>query len=1294
MDPTAYCVTHDEAALDSGSDACSSDGSPRRAHSYRGCLRRPWFLLRAPSIFAATAAGSVLVWFTSVLSGDEVFGGGADPMTVGTLDSHNALIGDVPNGASGTATAELKDLLLLDGNSTDRERITQQFIAAFGQNGFREGAIELSDGSDLALQTARSLPLPPNRSRETVLAYESNATGALPAKPAWSATASMLGKLNLTQIFGSRFGTLISFAGRRPNKTQGSWDVQPSMNASNLLLRRGAEQLRKTGARLRFQSEAHLRQKRVELSRKGAQVHNASLALVGAISTGQVQQYVVWGVVMSFIACAVALQCLSASRGELRQLVRFVVRRLLQAEAAPNELVTRPYAGWTELALRVGLDFLNEPANLMLLSIGSLQVLATWSKADPWRCKKVNLLVLLLNFAYTVIQEVHAQWLAACHDGAWNLATVMRVGGVGAWQPVLAKDVDIGDLIRLQYGDVCPATGQLIATSHSYVLWNSLCETGEDCCSILSVGDSVLLGFVLAMEEAEVYIRITETRTNNGGRVSPSGRIVGSGSDSSLMSRRTRRMERFPEHMNRPLMRANLGALAFLFCASALVCALNYNASGSPGNQSVWHLSQPERLLMTHFFSAVVQLNTIIPSMRWVVLFFLYVFLVEAARPHVFVQNWRAFHGLEHRRVLYSDKTGTLTEVGMRVARLRLADSGEDVRRDLTVIPTMAAFKGLGWQATVLMACNDCQPRAPGGGRGSLVGRRPGTSPEEMAIAEHLEDALGITIVSNPLRPRSAGPPASIAVSAGMGEAAIATHDRPLALIDTASGRELVRATLLARSDFDAAMGGREALIALSLDGRDEQWVVRQGGADVVAELAGVGAREAAIAAEDRDRALGWCVKSVGSDGSGIGAWRYVLRASFANPPRSTSAPLVAHCRSIGVSVRVLTGDACVAALHIAREIGLWPAVTAANAGTHGCACVVYSPGEAPGAFAARVQSTVACSSGSVSCVAVPGAIVRKQIEAGDGTDAWLTNERLCAVIYRTRAADKALIVGRTEEFGRSQRRAADAAATVRPLCSGRRLEDRGVCAMMGDAANDAEAISLEDVVGISLRHGAAPCRLNADFVVDCPGDLVAVRTELFGRAHAGASWLLEDVCFLCGLVSALTLCGVWIGGFVFLPRGFLYDDPFDARLMMLFSSGLYAPSACAAACRIGASPAALPPTDNAAKPRTLLAGPRDGIRALLIGGVLGITLGLVGPSDNPGRCGRWILSATATSCLLKHGTASLKCLAPQPDAVAGRMVRAALPAPWSRVAAVLDLLGKPLVRIATLGIYLLLVWL
>jgi P-type E1-E2 ATPase len=124
------------------------------------------------------------------------------------------------------------------------------------------------------------------------------------------------------------------------------------------------------------------------------------------------------------------------------------------------------------------------------------------------------------------------------------------------------------------------------------------------------------------------------------------------------------------------------------------------------------------------------------------------------------------------------------------------------------------------------------------------------------------------------------------------------------------------------------------------------------------------------------------------------------------------------------------------------------------------------------------------------------------------GRDAceWLDNERVSAIIYRTKAADKAVIVRATKG-----------------------------CIMMGDAANDADAIRDADV-GICLSHGAQACKLNADFLAKDPGAVAPLRTKVHQRVIYGSNMLLDEVCFYCGIVASLTFFWCldgWISAFI-----------------------------------------------------------------------------------------------------------------------------------------------------------------
>jgi uncharacterized membrane protein YoaK (UPF0700 family) len=60
---------------------------------------------------------------------------------------------------------------------------------------------------------------------------------------------------------------------------------------------------------------------------------------------------------------------------------------------------------------------------------------------------------------------------------------------------------------------------------------------------------------------------------------------------------------------------------------------------------------------------------------------------------------------------------------------------------------------------------------------------------------------------------------------------------------------------------------------------------------------------------------------------------------------------------------------------------------------------------------------------------------------------------------------------------------------------------------------------------------------------------------------------LLVDTCIVGSLTAGFTWTGIVKSGFRLLPKGFLFNDPYDLKAMLIFTSILYGPSACFAVC-------------------------------------------------------------------------------------------------------------------------------
>jgi high-affinity K+ transport system ATPase subunit B len=878
----------------------------------------------------------------------------------------------------------------------------------------------------------------------------------------------------------------------------------------------------------------------------GANDPNLRFVAVEGLAS-RIDAIVVLYLILSFVGFAALLQVLGIYREEIRRFNSAVIRRSLQMvtycfetkyfHLRPNEIMTRGHINMFELFVRTTIDFFYDAPNLITFTIGLLQVISTWDPDHPMEAKKINLIALCVNYIYTMVREISMYRTAFVFDASRNWRVYKLVSTdvssptneqlLGtSFTPILSQDLSVGDMIRLDYGETFPAECKIVKSSTLHTLMNTKEESGEDCSWIFTKGDFAPYGSRVSTQGASVIAQVTATRNT----------ISADGTH--------RRMERFPEHMNRYITVANLFALGLLSILAGLAVA--YIVAFLPSREPQDSELPPtdiNKLLFTHFFSIIAQLNMLIPSMRWVILYFLYVFLVDAAYPAVTIQSHAAVRKLESVDVVYMDKTGTLTDTKVEVERIELL-TGLDELFALTASQisgitrnTLAAF--------IVMACNDTQP-----------GNGEGTSPEEMVIAEYLRTHHFETwIERNPLKPEN--------------------EILRLTVQGTA-----VSVTVKYRSNYIPSEFCRIAEVRIG----NTELKVRQGGSDRMAAFTNdrrVMKAESAAARLNPNRAFGWTV-SLNEKSF------YCARATFTNPPRPSSADFVSFMQSSKIAVRMLTGDGLEAAKYIASAVGIHKSESAE---------ILFLDYTSDSDFFDAVTA-VTSHSGSAT-VLVEGSALMRLIQSDRMSLDFLQDRRINMVIYRTKSADKAVIVRHASE-------------------------SLGLGVMMvGDAANDKHVLALGSITSVSLRHGAAPCRVVSDIVVTEPGDLVDLWTSIQSLHLTGARALLMNTCLIGSVVSGLTLVGIYFNNFQLLAKGFLYPDPYDTRLMVAFSSLLYAPSACAAV------------MGGFSTWRGKGTIPVRSLRVLVLGLILGILVGLVGPKK---KYSTWMLVTMILVAMGSHG--------------------------------------------------------
>ena len=874
-------------------------------------------------------------------------------------------------------------------------------------------------------------------------------------------------------------------------------------------------------------------------------------------SSDQIDSIAVVYLIVSFLGLAALLQFLGVYREQIRRFNSAFVRRGLQTitycfesrlfHFASNEIVTRGHINMFELVVRTTVDFFYDAPNLITFAIGTLQVLSTYNPDNPLQAKFVNLVALSINYLYTMVREIGMYIEARKFDDSRNskiYKLVQHAGGddemllsdrssllslSSIYSGIESKNICKGDVLRMDYGETFPAECRVVDSSEVHTLINTKEESGEDCSSIFSKGDLVPYGGRVSSQGASVIVRVVETRNSI---ILPAA----TGGSAHL-----RRMERFPEHMNKYLTAANLLALGLLsmMAACSVFLTLYVFEKDNDGTDDANHL------LFVHFFSMVAQLNMLIPSMRWIILYFLFVFLVDFGYPSVTVQSHVATRRLQSVEAVYTDKTGTLTDSEIGVESI-------DFFPGLDQLANLLKADRLSLACIIILACNDTQP-----------GNGEGTSPEEMVLAEHLRTGFQCWIEKNPLKPKNE-------------------------IMIISVNNHTIEFKIVSRSGYIPSEFCRVAEIEVF----GSRLTVRQGGSDRMAAVTGdkqVVRSEMSAARSNPNRAFAWTVCTLGGDSF------FCVRGTFTNPPRTTSEDLVKFFKKDqSIAVRMLTGDALEAAKHIAVKVGIH------EDGID--ALILRQDFDSEKEFILEVtkKSEEAAATDRLVTVLIEGSQLIKIIEQNDDHSVlFMKNKKVNMVIYRTKSADKAVIVRHASEH----------------LKMG--------CAMIGDAANDKHALALPNIVSVALRHGAAPCRVVADVVITEPCDLIDFWTSCQWLHLNGAKALLVNTCMIGAVISGLTWVGILHNAFTLLPKGFLYPDPYDTRLMLVFSSLVFAPSACAAV---------LGRYSNASGGRAVIK-----IRAflVLITGLLGgIFFGYMGPKS---WYSTWMLSLVIVAAMASH---------------------------------------------------------
>lgn len=505
---------------------------------------------------------------------------------------------------------------------------------------------------------------------------------------------------------------------------------------------------------------------------------------------------------------------------------------------------------------------------LILVLLGAAGI--AWAIGDV-KDAVVIAIVVVLNAMLGYWQEHRAERTLATLKGM--LAAHARVRRNGRVEDLEASALVPGDIVRLEAGDQVPADGRLLA-AHSLEI-DEAALTGESHASGKVVEPLEAADLPLGDRANMLYMNTVVTR----GRAEML--VVGTGMETE-MGRLAGMIAATPESQT-PLQR-QLDILGKRLAAIAGVVVVVILAL------DLWRGTPLGEAAMTAVALAVAAIPEGLPA---VVTVTLAIGMWRMARNRAILRKLSAVETLGSTTVICSDKTGTLTMNQMTAragwfAGHHFTVSGEGYQAEGRV----DGIADITPMAQPMALCTDSQVRD-----GQLVG-----DPTEGALLVLAHKAGVEPVEAQERQPR-------------------------IAEIPFDSAHKFMATFHHAGDRVDMVIkGAPDVLLA-----RSGQWLTDDGPAPLD------DATRAAIVAENEAfadqalRVLAVARRSIpaaefdpcGDLWAWAEGWTFLGLAGLMDPPRTEAAEAIAHCRTAGISVKMITGDHKVTAAAVARELGL-----------------------------------------------------------------------------------------------------------------------------------------------------------------------------------------------------------------------------------------------------------------------------------------------------------------------------------------------------------------------------------
>jgi Ca2+-transporting ATPase len=480
------------------------------------------------------------------------------------------------------------------------------------------------------------------------------------------------------------------------------------------------------------------------------------------------------------------------------------------------------------------------------------------------------LVVLLINAVTGFVLEWNAQQsMDALRKMDTTPARVLRDGRV---REISSEDITLGDVLVVEAGDLVAADANLFAINQ------------------LQVDESALTGESLPVDKntdvpaADAPLGDQHNRLFKGTAVTAgNGRAVVTGIGQQTELGKIATMVQEAERSATPL-EEKLDALAKVLIWVTVGLAALFLVVGLIRGE------EPLRLVETALALAIAAIPE---GMSVVATIALAYGMLRLAEKKVIVKRLSAVETLGGTNVIFTDKTGTLTQNRIEVNKVQLGDRAAEVQADLEAKKLrivagdgdIVRAEAFGKLLTVGVLCNNADYDVVDG-QAKEVGDPVEVSLLKFALATGQNpDEIGQQY------PRRA-------------EKAFSSDTRIMGTLHEREGRYLVAVKGAAEEVMDRCTG---------LPARD-----RQAQYEISEQMATAGLRTLAFAYREVDKAAG----PPGDDFADHDL-EYLGLIGFLDPPRTEVTPALQACRAAGIKVIMVTGDHPATALTIASKVRL-----------------------------------------------------------------------------------------------------------------------------------------------------------------------------------------------------------------------------------------------------------------------------------------------------------------------------------------------------------------------------------